>query len=248
VRILLGDAVKGGWRVCFCFLASLCLAVGAEPETSKQEKALTPPPPVQPASPYRFEVDDEISIKVFQQPELDTVVRVSPDGTISVVLLSETRVVGLTADELKAKLVSAFGKYIRDPQVSVSVRNFANRKIFVGGEVERPGLMPLVGGMNALGAVLMAGGFKSTARTDSVVLIRNAGNNQPIASRLNLKDVLQKGKPDIALQSFDVVYVPMSKIAKVDRFVDQYIRQAIPANLNAGFTYLLGNNSVIRFQ
>ncbi len=199
---------------------------------------------------YRLKVDDELTVKVFQHTEVDESVRVLPDGTISVPLANRVQAEGLTVDELRKQLVKSYANYFRNPQVSVIVRTVANLNIFVGGEVVRPGLVPLSGQMTALRAVLQAGGFKPTAQTDSVYLIRNDGKNQAVASRLNLKEVFEKGKADQLLQSYDVVYVPMSKIARLDKFVDQYLRQAIPVNLNAGFTYLLGpnNSSVIRFQ
>lgn len=199
---------------------------------------------------YRLQVDDELTIKVFQHAEVDESVRVLPDGTISVPLANRVQAEGLTVDELRKQLTKSYANYFKNPNVSVIVRTLANRSIFVGGEVVKPGLVPLSGKMTALRAVLQAGGFKPTAQTDSVYLIRNDGKNQAVASRLNLKEVFEKGKADQVLQSFDVVYVPMSKIARLDKFVDQYLRQAIPVNLNAGFTYLLSpnNSSVIRFQ
>ena len=63
---------------------------------------------------------------------------------------------------------------------------------------------------------------------------------------LNVNDVIRKGKPDMALRPFDVVYVPESRIRRVDRFVDEYIRQLIPITATAGFTYLLGKNGIVR--
>ncbi|HYP13786.1 MAG TPA: polysaccharide biosynthesis/export family protein [Bryobacteraceae bacterium] len=198
---------------------------------------------------YVLQVGDEISIKVFRNPELDDTVKIGPDERISTMLFNDVRVAGMTVDQLRAELTQTYAKIIRDPQVSVIVRNFANLKVFVGGEVERPGLMPISGKMTVLTAVLQAGGFKPTARTENVILVRNNGLDQPVVMALNVKSMAKGAVRDIDLQSFDVVYVPMSKIARLDRFVDQYIRQAIPVNLSAGFTYLLSpGSSVIRFQ
>jgi len=64
---------------------------------------------------------------------------------------------------------------------------------------------------------------------------------RPRIEKIDLKDVINKGVPDVELEPFDVVYVPMSGIAKVDKFVDQYIRQLLPISLNAGFQYILGD-------
>lgn len=192
---------------------------------------------------YVIQKGDEINIKVFQQPQLDDTVRVRPDGKVSLVLLSDAEAAGLTTKELEDKIASRYAQYYRDPKVSVIVRSFSNLKIYVGGEVGQPGVIALAGDMTALSAVMQAGGFRHTAKTDNVILVRNNGRNVPVARKVNLKAVLKNGEGDVALRPFDVVFVPKSKIARVDQFVDQYIRQVIPATLTAGFTYLQGNTS-----
>jgi protein involved in polysaccharide export with SLBB domain len=183
---------------------------------------------------------------VFKLPELDETVKVRPDGKISAVLLSDVDAAGLTTQELTNNLTKRYAEFFRDPQVSVIVKNFSNLKVYVGGEVGQPGLVPLAGHLTVASAIIQAGGLRTSARMDSVMLVRNDGQNQPLVRSVNLKDVLRKGTPDIPLQPFDLVYVPESRIRRVDRFVDEYIRQLIPITATVGFTYLLGSNSVIR--
>jgi protein involved in polysaccharide export with SLBB domain len=194
---------------------------------------------------YVLERGDEITIRVFNRPELEDTVQIRPDGKISLVLVDDIAVAGLTSGELDARLTEAYSKYFRDVQLAVIVRKFVNQKVFVGGEVGAPGFLPIAGRFTALTAVLQAGGFKGTARTDSVMLVRNQGG-KPQVVRVDLKGVVERGLPDVDLQPFDVVYVPMSKIAKANKFVDQYIRQMIPISLSAGFSYILGDSVVVR--
>jgi protein involved in polysaccharide export with SLBB domain len=189
---------------------------------------------------YRVQIGDELTIKVYERPELDETIRVRPDGRISVLLLDDVTAAGLTTEELDAQLTSRYREFYRDPRVTVIVRTFANQRVFVGGEVGRPGAIPLQGKVTVLGAVVAAGGFRGTAKTDNVVLIRQGPSNEPVITKVNLKDVINRGSADIELEPFDVVYVPMSTIAKMDKFVDQYIRQLLPISLNAGFQYILG--------
>jgi protein involved in polysaccharide export with SLBB domain len=193
---------------------------------------------------YVLQRGDEVTVKVFNLPELEDTLRIRPDGKISLTLVDDVQAAGLTTMELDGVLTRRFSEFYRDPQVTVIVREFANQKVYVAGEVERPGLVPLVGDLTALTAVLQAGGFKSSARTDNVILLRNGGNDQPVVTMLDLKDVIEHGKPDVALHSFDVIYVPMSRIAKVDQFVDNYIRRVLPITLSGGFTYLLNERIV----
>jgi protein involved in polysaccharide export with SLBB domain len=118
-----------------------------------------------------------------------------------------------------------------------------NISVYVGGEVAHPGLLPLNGELTATAAVFQAGGFRETAKTNMLLLLRDSGKGSPIVTKLRLDDVL-KGKPDTVLQPFDVIYAPKSKIGKIDKFVDQYIRQVIPLGLSGGFSYVLGSTIV----
>jgi protein involved in polysaccharide export with SLBB domain len=118
-----------------------------------------------------------------------------------------------------------------------------NISVYVGGEVAHPGLMPLNGELTATAAVYQAGGFRETAKTNLLLLLRDSGKGSPIVTKLRLDDVL-KGKPDTVLQPFDVIYVPKSRIGKLDKFVDQYIRQVLPVSLGASFGYILGSTIV----
>jgi len=195
---------------------------------------------------YVLQHGDEISVRVFRQPELDELVRIRPDGKISILLLDDIEAAGLTTAELTQILTKRYAEFFRGAQVSVIVKNFSNLKAYIGGEVGQPGPIALVGDLTVVSAVLQAGGFKSSARMDTVVLIRNDGQNRPLVQTLNVNDVIRKGKPDMALRPFDVVYVPESRIRRVDRFVDEYIRQLIPITATAGFTYLLGKNGIVR--
>jgi len=198
---------------------------------------------------YLLQRGDEIAIKVLDVPELNENLIIGPDGRISVFLLHEVEAAGMTVEELRQTLTARYAEYYREPKVNVILRSFANLKVLVGGEIERPGLIPLAGEVTAVSAIFQAGGFRPTARKDSVILIRNDGQDRPLAFTLNLKEVLEKGKPDVSLKPFDVIYVPMSKIARLDQVIDQYVRQLIPMTLSGGFTYLLGNSSaLIRFQ
>jgi polysaccharide biosynthesis/export protein len=197
---------------------------------------------------YLLQKGDEIAIKVLDVPELNENLVIGPDGRISVFLLNEIEAAGMTVEELRQKLATRYAEYYREPKVNIVLRSFSSLKVLVGGEIERPGLIPLAGEVTALSAIFQAGGFRPTARKDSIIVIRNDGQDRPLAFKLNMNEVLEKGKPDIALKPFDVIYVPMSKIARVDQVIDQYVRKLIPMTLSGGFTYLWGSNAtLIRF-
>jgi protein involved in polysaccharide export with SLBB domain len=199
---------------------------------------------------YLLQMGDQLAIKVLDVPDLNAEVTIGPDGRVGVLMLGDIEAAGLTVEELRKRLSDRYAQEYREPQVALNVKSFASLKVFIGGEVEHPGMIPLNGEVSALSAIFQSGGFKSTAKTDNVILIRNDGLDRPIAMKMNLKRAWKDGTSDVALQPFDVVYVPMSKIGRVDQIIDQYIRKVLPITLNGGFNYLLGNtgSSVIRFQ
>ena len=154
---------------------------------------------------YVLHRGDEITMKVFNRPELEDTVKIRPDGRISVLILDDVPAAGLSTGELDALLTERYAVYFREPEVTVIVRSFADHTIYVGGEVVRPDVVELTGKLTAVGAVFRAGGFKNTARVDNVILLRNDGGGQPLVMKVNLKAVLNDGAADVLLQPFDVV-------------------------------------------
>jgi len=157
--------------------------------------------------PYRIQPGDELEIRAFNQSELDQTVVVAPDGRISLLLLNEVDAAGQTVAALSETLSSMYGKHFREPRIAVVVQSFANRHIFVGGEVNSPGMVPLMAGMTAITAIFRAGGYKDSARQSEILLIR--GSDQ---RKLNLEQALEGGKDDVPLEPADVLFVPKSVI------------------------------------
>jgi protein involved in polysaccharide export with SLBB domain len=219
-----------------CEVASAAQAV--PPEARAADSPTVPPAESARPEPYVLQAGDEIEIKAFDAPDLQAVTRIRPDGQVSLLLLDEVTAAGLTVAQLNAALRSAYSKYYRNPQITVSVRTFANLNVYVGGEVGQPGLLSLTGQLTAVQAVLRAGGFRDSAQTTSVILLRRGADGTALVTRLNLKDALNKGQPDVMLKPFDVVYVPKKFIARADLFVREYIRDLLPISTNMNFSYI----------
>ena len=102
--------------------------------------------------------------------------------------------------------------------------------MYVGGEVSKPGAVPLTANLTLVQAIQEAGGFLETAHLSQVVLIRRAADGQPSGYAVDVRPVIGGTAPgeDVPLQPFDVAFVPRSKIADVDLFVKQYIRDVLP--------------------
>lgn len=185
---------------------------------------------------YRIRAGDLLDIKFFYNPELNEQVTVRPDGRISLQLANDLIAGGQTPSELTAQLKKIYSSEIDNPEITVIVRSFSYQRIFVDGEVNRAGLVPLVGHMTVMQSISQAGGMRDTAYLKGVIVIRRSAGNKLVTMQLNLQNALDNTdvSQDIALLPNDIVYVPKSTIANVNVWVDQYIRRNIP--LSAGMS------------
>jgi polysaccharide biosynthesis/export protein len=198
---------------------------------------------------YVLGIGDIIAVKFYFDRELNDEVIVRPDGKISLQLVGEIQTAGLTPAQLNSELYKAYSKVfdspeitviVKDfklPEISVSVKEYASRKVYVGGEIAKPGIIPITGSMRIFDAITQAGGTLDTAELETVVLLRHDGSSKPNAYSLNLNKVLNGETSDVTLMPYDVVYIPKTKIAKLDLFVDQYFNKLIPRQVAFPFTY-----------
>ena len=231
-----GPRVVGTWAA---FLVPVCLlGCASTPPAAAPRAPSTPPAP----SEYRLERDDQVEVRLRLNPELNVIQPVRPDGRIALELVGEVEAAGLTPEELRRALVARYGSVLREPEVAVIVKKFAGQRIYVGGEVGAPGVLSLEGGTTALRAIFQAGGFKDTGAVGQVVVLRDRKTAEPLFLSLDLGASLSGKAPanDLVLQPNDIVFVPKTRIAKIDQFVHQYIRELIPATLTLGLTYYLG--------
>jgi protein involved in polysaccharide export with SLBB domain len=197
------------------------------------------PPPVSLSRPYRIQVNDVLEFLFFKSTELNQVRTVGPDGQVPLQLIGSTRVAGRTIEDITTEINERYAVELVDPQVTVAVQQFSGLKVYVGGEVKSPGLQEFRGGLTTLQAVVAAGSFTKSASLKSVVLIRRGDDGSPIGTVVDLSRVVKKAEfeRDIALAPADIVFVPRSGIAKVNLWVDQWIRQNIPIPLTLGYNF-----------
>lgn len=223
------------------FLLSACGPAVVNPATREQANALSTSAA---GGQYRLQPGDELDIRFYYNPELNTSVLIRPDGRVSLPLANEVQAAGLSPSELTQSLRTAYERELRRPELTVIVRSFNSQKVFVGGEVAAPGVIQAMGPLTVLQSVTQAGGFKESARVNEVLIIRRdpaAPTSSPIVIPVDISAVIDGTNTgeDIALLPYDVVFVPKSPIANVNKFVDQYIRQNIPFGfgLSYGFDF-----------
>lgn len=173
---------------------------------------------------YTIQPGDQLDIKFFYNPELNETITVRPDGMISLQLIDEIQAAGLKPAELDDRLTDLYSRELKEPVLTVIVRSFTRQRVYVGGEVNTPGLIVLPAGMTALQAVFQSGGFKETAEPSETLVIRKGEHDKPVPIRVDLEAIMDAdGGADFQLQPDDILYVPKSAIANANKFIEEYI-------------------------
>ncbi len=207
---------------------------------------MPPPPPPPPAAgagpiaasgPYRIQAGDVLGVRLLLNPDLDEDVVVRPDGHVSTTVVKDERAGGRTVAELTEALSHDYTSIIRNPRLTVELKTFSPTRIYVGGEVNKPGESVTVGLAPTLSqAIARAGGLKR-ADNDRVFIIRRGSKDVPQIFSARLQDAMRDQDPDadVRLAPYDVVYVPRNGLAEVDKFLNEYLVPVVPVIW--GFSY-----------
>jgi polysaccharide export outer membrane protein len=165
--------------------------------------AVTPPPG------YVIGVDDKLAIVYWKDKDMSAEVIVRPDGKISLPLLNEVVAAGKTPAQLHDELVDESRRYVEDANITVVVLQINSRRVFITGEVNKPGPYPLAGPTTVLQLIAMAGGLREYANGKNIILMRTENNN-PVSLVFNYQDVIARKnlKQNVELKPGDTVVVP----------------------------------------
>lgn len=160
-------------------------------------------------SEYKIGPQDVLRIDVWKEPEISRTVPVRPDGKISLPLLNDVQAAGSTPIQLTGVIIEGLKKYITSPQVTVSVTEINSRRIYVMGEVTRPGAFALLPNMTVLQGLSSASGFTQFARQKKIYVLR-LENGKQVKHPFNYNEVVAGRSPEqnIPLQPGDVIVVP----------------------------------------
>lgn len=160
---------------------------------------------------YRFRLGprDLVRVTVWGRPELLTETEVSPDGRIALPLAGVVVVSSLTLEEASEKIAGQLKEFVRDPIVTIELREDRSSKVFVVGQVHVPGAVPFHNGITYLEAIQRSGSYEhETANVTSFLLIRDPLGAKQIYE-VDMDDLLTNphGQKDVFLQPDDIVYV-----------------------------------------
>lgn len=220
---------------------SACTRTWVEPQYQRPASFTTGS--TTPPQTYRIQPGDDLAVVLPFNGELNYRGPVAPDGTLTMPFAGTVPAAGLTVAQLAGNIDKALAAngITAAAHASVGIAQSAAH-VYVGGQVSRPGAIPLQPGMNAMQAVIAAQGLLDTARTDEIVLIRRSPDGHPMLRTINLDDLTHRGDQDqdVVLQASDTIFVPKSSIAEVDQWVDQYLDKTMP--FNKSFDYSITNN------
>ncbi len=198
--------------------------------------------PLQPRTRYVLRAGDAVTLDYRYTPEFNQTITLQPDGYVDLALIGSVHAAGLTLDQLHDLVVERARVRLKDPELTLSLKEFERPYFAVAGEVDHPGRMDFYEKTTALQAIMLAGGFKGTAEQSHVYLFRKVDGNLTEVHQLNLHHVRNNRdlERDMVLEPGDIVLVPRNKLENLSRFMKS-------ANLSIYFdplTYLLNSGQL----
>jgi len=167
-----------------------------------------------PNATYTVDPPDAIRVEFMDEPALTREVQLSSDGSVTLSLVNDVNVAGLTTEQIRQKLEGLYAKYYKELHILVTVTAFRSKHIYVYGEVVHGGMLPYTGSQTIGEAVGEAGGLTQRAATGRVKVIRGDPEN-PEVYKVDLDKLLYEGDAleQVSLAENDVVYVPPTVLA-----------------------------------
>lgn len=183
-----------------------------------EPRTQTPAPPNGPAGPvapadlpagYVIGPEDMLSIVFWGEKDMSGDVIVRPDGKVSLPLINDIQAAGYTPEQLTQIVVKAASKYVAQPNATVIVKAIHSRKVFIVGQVSKPGAFPLIGDLTVLQLIAQAGDVLEYAKSKDIVIVRKEEGRER-RFKFNYKDVLRgrQIEQNILLKPGDTVIVP----------------------------------------
>ena len=175
---------------------------------SKADPTAVAPPPD-----YLIGPDDVLFVGFWRDQDLSTEAVVRPDGKISLQLINDIQAAGLTPDQLRVAITAAAAKFVEEPTVTVVVKQINSRKVYIVGQVAKPGPYPLGGPMSVIQLIALAGGLTEFADRENIAIlgVALAPDAEPPSVRVNYSDLMKRRnlkQNNIALKPGDTVVVP----------------------------------------
>ncbi len=170
---------------------------------------------------YRLSKSDTVDVSFTFSPDFNQTVTVQPDGFVALKGAGALFAEGLTVPQMRQAVVNAYRGFLREPEVTVTLKDFDKPYFLASGEVARPGKYELRGDLTVNEAVAVAGGFTQQARHSQVVVFRRISAYVAESHVIDVKKMLDSRNlhEDLHLQPGDFIFVPQSRISKIRKYV-----------------------------
>jgi polysaccharide export outer membrane protein len=173
---------------------------------------------------YTLHIGDVIDLNFRLTPEYNQSVTIQPDGFASLNIAGDVHLEGLTLDQAHDLIVQKDSERLNAPELNLILSSFQRPYVIVGGEVLQPGRIDLRENMTAMQAVMMAGGFKLSAKDTRIVVFRHINSDMGEVRELNLHNIdnTTKLEQDMVLQPGDMILVPANKLEHFARYMHAF--------------------------
>ncbi|MBL8208034.1 MAG: polysaccharide biosynthesis/export family protein [Blastocatellia bacterium] len=170
---------------------------------------------------YQLHPGDVIEVQYRLTPEFNQTVTVQPDGYVTLSLAGALRIGELTLTQAQQLIITKSSTRLKDPEVTLLLKEFQKPYFVVAGEVAQPGKIELREKVTALQAILLAGGFKESARSSQILLFRKVNSDEAEVIVVDLKKLKRTDdlSHDVMLKPGDMLLVPTNTVTKVGRFI-----------------------------
>jgi polysaccharide export outer membrane protein len=195
--------------------------VQAQPTDAKATDADAPKLKQFKSKRYRLNPGDVLEVIYRYTPEFNRTVTIHPDGFIVLEIVGEIEVSGLTLEETRQKIITKASERLRDPEITLLLKQFQKPYYIVAGEVLKPGRFEMDEDITALQAVMMAGGLQNSAKVSQIIVFRKINKEIAEVKTLNLKKIKKTSdlEKDLNLESGDIIFVPRNKFSKFEKYI-----------------------------
>lgn len=170
---------------------------------------------------YTLNPGDVVEVQYRYTPEYNQTVTIQPDGYASLEIVGDLKIIGLTLEEVRATIVKKASTRLNDPEVTLRLKEFQKPYFVVAGEVVQPGKFEMRESVTALQAIILAGGFKDSAKSSQIIVFRKINSEMAEVKVIDLRKVKSTSdlEKDLALQAGDMLMVPRNTITRIERYV-----------------------------
>ncbi len=181
----------------------------AAPATAPKGPPADAPAGITPPDDYVIGPEDVLVVIFWQDKDMSSEVSVRPDGKITLPLINDVQAAGQTPTKLRDKLEELGAKFLREPNATVVVKQINSRKVFITGQVTKPGSYALTAPTTVLQLIALSGGLLEYAKSSEIVVLRTE-NGKQVAHKFNYKEVAQQKNlnQNVELKPGDTVLVP----------------------------------------